>query len=142
MRLGQYNPARLAIYDRSAITRPVDYQGINIAPHAQTTRATYTVPTAKKGHIGLVGFTVVRSAAAAPVGLLNALLQIFTAQFVASKPCNILMLLNNVGDSQSFNLAPSLVLLTGDRFDILTNDASTGGTVTYYLGATISEYDA
>jgi hypothetical protein len=113
------------------------YFGAGIAPHAVTTRWTYTVPANRIAKL-MSGFAMQeRYQAATTPGVSEAIL--YGPQNVP-----IIYLVENtaVVGVEHYNLIPeSAIAIAGDTFIARTSDASTGGSYLYWIGANIMEFD-
>jgi hypothetical protein len=128
--------------DRNAITRVLAFYGNVIAPHAVTTRWTYTVPAAKKFMFNGGDAICTRNTAAAPSGSTHAIWEVTPSGGAATN-----MLDANInGNTQQQNcvldgpaggfLQPNDVILGR------TSDGSTGGSCDYAVNLCGMEFDA
>ena len=134
--------ARPAWYDRNAASRADTYTGQQLAPHALTTRLTYTVPAGKKAIVELLQVKCVRRTAATTVGLVYAYATITPSGGSEKEILDSYLFGNAVGDKDGQALQGTLVLCTGDVINMKTYDGSTGGTVDYFLAYKVTEFDA
>lgn len=142
MRVASLGVARPTYYDRNSIEGSLNYQAYAVAPHADTTRWTYTVPAGKKAYVDSANAIVYRFTAATGVSLVNSRLVITPSGGSATLIVFAHIETNVVGDNARQNLAGSLLLLSGSTFRGITVDSSTGGTVDYVAAAHYIEFDA
>ena len=136
MRLGNPSTQRPVYYDRAPLAATVGADSINVAPHGLTTRATYTVPAARKGIVTNVYLQITRQTVAAPKGRPRVNLSI--AAFTQA----LLELTENVADKTiALAWTPQYVLLPAQVLNLQTSDDSTGGTLDYETYAGIMEFD-
>ena len=135
--------ARPAWYDRNPTTLVDSFTG-SAAPHAPTTRISYTVPAGKKAIVETLAAKVIRMAAASTPELV-------TAQFLLTPSGGEERVLlgayltsaqNSPKDSDSLGIGPSLTLFPGDYIRGITFDLSTGGLVYYVLILKLTVFDA
>lgn len=142
MRFFQIGQARAAPADRNQITTGATSETLGVAPHATTTRISYTVPAAKKALLTSCGYNLTRATAAAPVGRWSCI--VFITNLLAT---NLYLLArysygNTVGDSIFQDKPITHTLLAGEQIRANTTDASTGGTLDITTFATVQEHDA
>jgi len=124
-------------YDRNPSKENIGYQGWHIAPHSETIRSQYTVPTGKKAFIGGAYASVLRYTVATLVGTAVIYLGI------GAEPLVVVEHLNNTVGIREWGLGlPSSVMLEGDNASIKTADPSNGGLMDYQAGIAIMEFDA
>jgi hypothetical protein len=142
MRTWQTIIGRPAWYDRNPTHKLLSWGQLNVAPHGETVRWTYTVPAGKKAFVESVFAYLRRSAAATTVGRAAVVIWITPSGGSAAILIDVEILTNNVGDSDRQGVGQSLILLPGDTIEARTVDISTGGTVNYSAAAKITEFDA
>lgn len=140
---GGSTSARPAPIDRNALNKIGQFETGATAPHAQTTRWTYTVPAGKKAVAQGGAMSCRRVTAAAPVGMVT-VTTVYTpvSTGVAATESIIQLGTNNVLDHAESNLNPTGDMLAGDIESATTQDEGTGGTVSYKVNRKIFEYDA
>lgn len=136
---GHYNPGRPAIYDRAPSGQALGSDVTGVGPHGVTQRFTRTIPAGQRAVLQAAFLNIIRLTAAAPVGLVQAYV-IATIQSVTTKPLNLWMLTNGVGDTQHESWSGELYLNAGDQIAGFTTDAGTGGTLNYSVFATSTEF--
>jgi len=134
--------ARPAWYDRNPISRIDHYWGLTVAPHALTTRLTYTVPAGKKAILEALQVRCIRRTAATTVGLVYAVAYITPSGASEKELLDCYLFTNNVGDKDGQALQGTVTLFAGDVLGLKTYDGSTGGTVDYFLAYKLTEFDA
>ncbi len=128
-------------YDRNASYNGLAYNVTGLAPHAFTSRATYTVPVGKRALVTAFGFYWVRTAAAAPAGIVRVWGIInWVANYGAI--CNLATNLNAVNDTKEVNFPCEIWLEAGMTLQLATEITGTGGTSSFWLSATYVEFDA
>lgn len=128
---------RAAWYDRNPTTVTLIYSTRNVAPHASTSRGSYTVPQGKKAFVSNIYIELLRSAAATTVGVAYALVQtLYTGLLVVSHEKNA------VGDREWADRAADGLVGAGNSLEIRTADASTGGTIDYVVIVEVTAFDA
>jgi len=134
--------ARPAWYDRNPVQRADSYLASDLAPHTETTRLTYTVPSGKKAMIEEISGRVLRTAAATTLGRARAKIALTPSGGSMKVLVEAKILKNTVGDTDVQGFPASMTLLAGDRLDLITDDMSTGGTCDFHLSYKITEFDA
>lgn|SRR6266699_1901198 len=111
----------------------------NVAPHATTVRLNYTVPTKRIAIVTRVESAVERQTAATTPGEYRA----FATSLLSTAYHTFLDSQNNaVSARASNNGGCGSIVLAGDFIKLDTSDGSTGGTVSYFLLAVATEFDA
>ena len=141
MRVSSFAVARPAYYDRNATSKNLVYGSAAIAPHANTTRFTYTVPSGRKCFVESLNVASFRETAATVVGqqFLNIVV------YDGTTYCNLIALYyytTAVGSVQTQILGNNATVYAGQQILGATWDLSTGGTQDLRLSAKGSEYDA
>jgi len=142
MRSGQPIISRPAWYDRNPEPGWGVYFAAAVAPHALTTRWSYTVPTGKKTFLEAILCWLMRAGAAATVGRVYALIQYLEGGVSGPYLAYASIRTNSVGDGDSGNLGQSIIMVAGDIIRCQTSDGSTGGAVDYNTGFKATEFDA
>lgn len=142
MRFTQAFPARPAWYDRNATNQNQGAIVTAAAPHTNTIRWTYTVPSARKAFVEILTVTMVRNGAAAPLGFYENFITYTPNAGVAKIPLIVWMRTNNVGDRVSQAIGQGMTLYAGDVINASDDDASTGGSVDYHSSIKAAEFDA
>jgi hypothetical protein len=137
MRIRATTAGQLTVPDRNPVVRTRMYEAVGIAPHGLTTRFTYTVPTAKHAHVGSASIQLIREAAAAPVGYWRA--QLNDASNIWLRVGSIT---NAVGDRVQGDVSPGAIHSPGESVQCQTQDASTGGTISYAVNVMMVEFDS
>lgn len=132
---------RPAWYDRNPAGQNNIYTN-TVAPHAETDRWTYTVPSNKKAWLSTVCLQMTRVTVAAPIGKYYALMYYQPAGGSNFAFLYISSFANVAGDERLLTISPQMGLIAGDRLDCATQDLSTGGTVEYFEAATVATFDA
>jgi hypothetical protein len=110
-----------------------------VNPHADTTRASYTVPANRRAVLTGCMCHILRVTVAAPVG--NAAIYVIsTIGGGGFYSCIAELLTNNIGDQQTALFSGQAWLTAGDTVELHTLDISTGGTVTYRGSFCIVEF--
>ena len=141
MRVSSYAVARPQYYDRNATTKNLAYGAAAIAPHLNTTRFTYTVPSGRKCFVESLSVSSYRDSAATVAG--QQLLNIVVYDGVTY--CNLISLYyatTTVGAVQTQILGNNATVYAGHVILGATWDLGTGGTQDLRLSAKGSEYDA
>lgn len=134
--------ARPTYYDRNPVAKAFTYDAAAVAPHAQTTRWTYTVPAGKKAQLQTSTFMLERDAAAAPAGYTRSQI-VYTPSGGGNFAIYVVEFVNaGVDANRSSNIGLGMTLLAGDQLISQTQDGSTGGSVAYVVGSTLQEFDA
>jgi hypothetical protein len=118
------------------------YNSEGVAPHAETSRATYTVPAGRIGLVGPVSIYVRRNTVAAPVGWIKILVRY--DEHVTHNLRNLAELWTkmNVADNERrLDLSVQVWLYEGDMVDIRTTDLGTGGTNDYLVSALVNTFE-
>ena len=141
MKLGSLASARPAYYDRAATTKNLAFGTTSIAPHANTTRFTYTVPAGRKMFVESLNVSSFRETIATVAGqqFLNIVV------YDGTTYCNLIALYyytTAVGSVQSQILGNGATVYAGHQVIGATWDFCTGGAQDLRLSAKGSEYDA
>lgn len=118
----------------------IGWIGNGIAPHANTSRVSYTVPAGKRALIQACLGTTIRDTVAAPIGRFG----LFVERDDGVSPDTILSLTslaNTIGANNQLSYADQSYMKAGDIVTIWTGDLSTGGTVSYFAHVSITEFD-
>lgn len=142
MRIGVFNPARLAPTDRIFSLVGGVAQNIAIAPHGAVQRALYTTPTGKKFTAAHHCLSFCRNTAAAPVGAVELFSRVNSASAINARLSQIYCIDNTVGFERELSVLHAFTLQAAETFSIVDADSSTGGTCTYTIGYAGNEYDA
>lgn len=142
MKTGQPIIGRPAWYDRNPASKADIWTGAGVAPHAATTRKTYTCPAGKKAMVEVLELSVIRETAATTVGTAQAYVTITPSGGSAIVCIAAWIRTNTVADRNDAFLGASMLLFPGDRIDLMTLDLSTGGTCAYFVCYKITEFDA
>lgn len=127
--------------DRNPLGISYSFASGSIAPHADTTRWTYTVPANRRFILNEAYAHLCRTALAGAAGAIS--VNILVNQGAGNIYVARLYDLNNyVGDTMQLVIPAGLVLLAGHYIYATTSDTSTGGTVLYTVTLTGFEYDA
>ncbi|SRR5712691_3575954 len=129
-------------YDRAPLHKSASGGTFNTAPHAQTTRWSYTVPAGRKFALEAWQLNEYRMAAAAPIGQWIVTIEVspLGAGFVNIQQIETEK--NAVGDQVIQNLAGTIYLLASDVLRGTDSDLSTGGTTTQNSIFRGTEFDA
>lgn len=118
------------------------YLASNVAPHASTTRSTYTVPTGKKARVDAISGEMMIKTAAGPAAERRVLFGVVvggTAYYAGIM--SLCADKNTVGNISSLSVGSGLLMLVGQVSNIVSTDESTGGTLDYRMSILITEYD-
>lgn len=140
--IGNVGGARPAYHDRTPLAITQQYSATAVAPHASTTRWTYTVPTGRKFFCQVTFARWVRATAAAPVGNANVLFSYTPNGGVNAVTQEAVGAQNGVGLGKETLLGVQGSLGPGDAVAGGTSDASTGGTIDYRVSMAGIEFDA
>lgn len=141
MRRGNAANPRQAWYDRNPTPKAVSYNA-NIVPAATTQRWTYTVPANRKSYVEFGLIAAERSAAAAPVGTIEAFVQYTPNGGATSTIAYLRQDTNTVGIPYFIPIGQAMLLFAGDNLAAFTDDTSTGGSVSFQLAIKVTEFDA
>lgn len=142
MRVFNLGTARPQWYDRGPIAIGQLYAVNGVAPHAQTTRWTYTVPASRKALIEVSQVSIARDGAAGAASTSYATITttgVTNAQPIFSFTQQVS---NTLGTFAQSNVGTNALLLAGQSLTSTTQDNSTGGTNGYTVSAKITEYDS
>jgi len=144
MRVGQLQPSRPVYYDRNPISQTINYDASAVAPHADTVRGTYTVPSGKKAYLETVWLHTLVATVAAPAGLKRTriLLVIATGGTSTLDDAVLAAVENTAGNKEHVSYQGSLLMMVSDVLELHTEDGGTGGTVDHRMAAKFVEFDA
>lgn len=142
MQVNSPSSSRAAWYDRNPSMLVLNYQASSIAPHAETIRWSYIVPSGRKAIIEAIVVHLIRTTVATSINEYGAYVR-------AVLPNNYnaqVRLIDTLVNTQYYNVndefAGALTLFEADTLQAVTYDGSTGGTVSYYLAHKGTEFDA
>ena len=137
------NP-RAVYYDRNPANSILPYSSNLVGPHAETTRATYTVPAGNSAFIEMTALVLEIITAAGTPQRREAMVGITPdgGSWDAIAFAAITAKDNTIGDIVSTNTSSHILLVAGEDVQLRTVDGSTTGTVRYRLRAKIVEFDA
>jgi hypothetical protein len=142
MRIYGTSTIRPFYLDRNAATRVNGYAATGVAPHAATSRWSYTVPAGRAAQLGPYSISSSRDTVAAAVGTVWNYVNISPAAG-GSIAVNLLSLINNtLYAQQQVQVGLSGTIFAGDTVQGFTSDNSTGGAISYVNSIAIAEYDA
>lgn len=142
MQINNPSSSRAAWYDRNAASQIGKYNSGDIAPHVETARWTYTVPTAKKfimenGYVSVGVATVATTVALSYAGVS------YTPSGGSGIPIVTAISYDNTTNSTKYaSLGVSVMGFSGDSFEGYDADNSTGGTRNFTEDMKGSEFDA
>lgn len=141
MRAGSAQATARPFYiDRNPANGSQEYSAANVAPHAATTRFTYTVPAGKKAYLEAATAHARIQTVAAPGARRLVSVQKSVAANMALLARRIY---TNVANDQVDAQETQLGLLgAGESINAITEDLSTGGGVDYYISLFRTEFDA
>jgi hypothetical protein len=145
------NVQTAGLTDRVAVSDPRErapatllsvYRANGVAPHAFQSRWNYTVPANRAALVSIAEVRIIRDGATATPGAMEAAIRITPTGGAIADSIWAGIWTGVLGDQQFFTVAPNLWLEAGDRIDGFTADTSTGGTGSYFVGATLTEITA
>ncbi len=122
---------------------PLEFQfNALAAPHAETVRATYTVPPGKVVLINSSSMFLGRVAAAAPTLSAHAHIRLTrdNGKIIQISHLHFQSTTTSIGYVMS--LIHNLIMTTGDNLVLITSDASTGGVIDYNAVVAMTEFDS
>ncbi len=142
-RISAPSSSRPEFYDRNPLLQLLDFGG-TAGPHADTQRSAYTVPTGKKALINGVNAGLYLRTVASTSGTKEARASVTPDGGSRSRviQAKIESQLNTAGDFSTTVIGAAGIILEADEFTTETNDNGTGGTLTFNLFATLTEFDA
>jgi len=133
--------ARPAEYDRNPATKLNNYLSTAVAPHASTSRWSYTVPAAKKSKIGHGQANLLRDVASGTPGVAVAYINITPSGGAASTLAYSTGTAGGANTGQNTVVGGGQYLEAGDSAEAKSADPSTGGSYVIALLMTITEFD-
>ena len=133
--------ARPIYYDRAAVPKVLAYNA-TVAPHGQTTRASYTVPTGKKAFIESLFAFIQRASAATAAGNQFGIIGYTPSGGAYADIAAPVVQSNALGTSQALTLTNFGMMVAGDVIFLQTVDNSTGGTGWHLQSCKFNEFDA
>lgn len=125
------------VIDRNPTTVVRSYAAGGVAPHPETDRWTYTVPTGRRAAVTYAEADVFRDAAPSTLGVITVSIYYNNNLVLRS------IVWNNTVGARDFKLMTGLMVLNpGDTLRATTEDSSTGGSANYRISAMIVEFDA
>lgn len=141
MRLTNVFGGRPALYDRNPTSFAFETSQTT-GPHVQTTRGTYTVPTARKAQVTSISGCEVRVTAATTAARSETDHNMENVATALAPLARLAVWTNAVGDKDHYNQGGANYLLAGEIVIYEDVDSSTGGTIEYLSGMWINEFDA
>lgn len=142
MAIQRVNQIRPHYYDRNASSGYVAFASENIAPHAGLVRSTSTIASGKKALVDATSITITRQT----VATVNGMVVVYAAWTPSGGSATVYQLnnifQNTVGASVQVAHGGSIALFPGDAISLTTGDASTGGTIAYFIYARYITFDA
>jgi len=127
--------ARIQYIDRNPTSKDQSFAG-TAAPHALTTRWTYTVPSLRLAVVSVAECLSMRLTAAGTLGLSNSIIDKAAIDLLQSP-----LQSNTVGDKTTVAIGQSILMLSGEALHGKTSDLSVTGTVLYLVTSSITEFD-
>ena len=136
-------PATTFFYDRNPIVIGTVVAPGAIGPHADTLRASYTVPSGKRTVLEMADLFLEIVTAAGPSGNKRADIRWTPAggsdtQFIRA---NLLASSNAIGDKETKVVGLSAMFQEGDLIGLRTADLGTGGTIEYEVKLKWTEFE-
>lgn len=143
MRLFNVRSGRAVYYDRNPADISLGFSGTDVVPHAETQRASYTVPTDKKAFLEQGITDMVRTAAAGTPGQSITFMQHTPdgGSAISYLQARLTPNFNSIGDRDKQLVGTSLLILEADLLEIVTQDLAVTGTVTYATALKLTEFD-
>lgn len=139
MRVQHLQQTRPQYYDRISANVTQSYKALNVAPHATTTRATYTVPTAKLAYCDVMFAALIRSAASTVDGV-SSLVFIYTPSGGGATDMVSTWIRDpNTGFHNENGPATFGFMQAGDVLALQSTDSATNGTINYQAAWKVSE---
>ena len=113
-----------------------------VAPHAATSRWSYTVPAGKKARVEWVYAGLIQDAVATAAGYAEASVRYTPSGGTVTRLTDAIKINLALGSEGHVGAGLDLMMLAGDNLNAITNDANTGGTILYLVSAKVTEYDA
>lgn len=134
--------ARPAYFDRNSVPTAFGHATVGAAPHAETIRASYTVPAGKKAWVGTVWLYEERSTAAAPAAKMWSALKYTPFGGTIRYIDESILATNGVNDIVDRTVTGFEFMASGDKLDLVSADQSTGGTSSPFGTVKYTEFDA
>lgn len=134
--------SRPAFFDRNPGPKTSMYSAGGVAPHASTTRWSYTVPVGRKAWVDSMWIQVDRAAAGTTAGVVAANLNYVPNGGTVGVFGQGWLFNNAVGAVNQVVAEQFGYLGAGDVLSSTTSDGSTGGSIDYTIAAKYTEYDA
>ena len=142
MKVSSFAVARPVYYDRNSSTFGKSYEASAIAPHATTTRWSYTVPAGKAAYVEACGGMMWRDGIATVASLAQTVFNTVTSDTVTATVLQNRTYTNTGNDPVMFSLSQLAFLKAADVFGVNTFDGSTGGSFQYGMYAKFTQFDA
>jgi hypothetical protein len=121
---------------------PIDFSSpVLLAPHSLTTRLTYTVPADKQAVVSSLFVGWETDAVGSVVGRCEVRYNITPSGGSAVEIFNGLYVSDTVGQILQWTIPVRYHLVAGDLIEVSTLQPGTGGTVDWFIGAIIQEFD-
>ena len=127
-------------YDRAPLPQLLNFSAFALGPHAATVRASYTVPSGKRAYIELARSFIRRNTAATAVSEVRGTINLNSTDALTNTLVHTEFLDNATTARHDQVVGVSGLLVAADVVRILTQDAGTGGTCSYYLTAKAVEF--
>jgi len=134
--------ARTEFYDRNPIQIQGVYEARAIAPHAQTTRWTYTVPAGKKMYAGSLFCGIVCDTDQTGGGECDSSIAMTPSGGAVGGLLRASMAFSSTTTGRAEPAVGGGYFLAGDALLGRTEDLGTGGTISYLVSLQGTEFDA
>jgi hypothetical protein len=140
VRVGNLLGARLDPWDRKTLALSAYFEGIAVAPHAGTTRYTYTVPTNRKAMLMVWNGYLMRDAVSGAPSFANVAHQLSLSgtAFIAAQ--QLINIAGAVNEFKSMAHPLPIFMSAADQISSLTSDASVGGTYAIHTALSLLEF--
>jgi len=142
VRSGQPIIGRPDWYDRNPVPVTRTYYALDIAPHSDTERWTYTTPSGKKAWVEACNCALMRTSVATTLARSEARIQISLDGIVALRVVWAVLYDNTVGAREIQHGGYGMLLDAGDNIAAHSYDGSTAGTLSIVITGKITEFDA
>jgi len=133
---GYFDPRSVPFFVREPTSEEAAFSGNNVAPHGDTLRSTYTVPTGKLAKVSDVSAFIFRRTVDSGVGNV----EVIIASSVRGNMALIKMRDNTLGANQRLSQNGDF-LESGEAITINTEDDGTDGRIDYRVMVSATEFE-
>jgi len=130
----------LELANKATKTRVLEYEGLSIGPHTQTTRISFSPSSNKMAYVTGIAVNIRRSTAPSTGGVAKVVAWVTCPGDIGRRAFGVLFYNTSVTGYIATSTSMPILLQKGASIDITTEDGSTGGTHDYIISAFVIEF--